>query len=102
MSEPKPSKPKGTWWAETKNDLKWASVLLLAAVIAGPLLLHYVGFGETPWPAWDAPAAAEEDMAELTDTIFTTQLVPFEILSVLLLAALVAGVVIAFRDPEVG
>ena len=30
-----------------------------------------------------------------------TLLVPFEILSVLLLAALIAGIVIAFREPEV-
>lgn len=93
-------KPKGSWWAETKSDLKWASVLLIGAVIAGPLLLSLAGFGGDPWPAWAAPAEAEEDMPAITDAIFTTQLVPFEILSVLLLAALVAGVVIAFRDPE--
>jgi NADH:ubiquinone oxidoreductase subunit 6 (subunit J) len=108
---------KPTWWAETKGDLKWASVLLIGALVAGPTVLFlaapvfapilaFFGIGPPgdPWLAWSAPAAGEENIADMTDAIFSQKglLVPFEILSVLLLAALIAGVVIAFRDPEGG
>jgi NADH-quinone oxidoreductase subunit J len=41
---------------------------------------------------------AVQRTAEVGDAIFTTYLVPFEVISVLLLAALVGAVVLARRD----
>ena len=84
---------RAKWWAETKTDLKWATALLVVLILA---ISGYL------WTSWRAPTAGEEDLGRVTTLIFSTSglVVPFEILSILLLAALVAGVVIAFRDPE--
>ena len=80
-------------WAETKDDLKWATALLFVMILA---------VSAYTWGDWNRATDAEEDLAAVTTSIFATDglVVPFEILSVLLLAALVAGVAIAFRDPE--
>lgn len=82
------------WWADMKSDLKWAVALLFVLTLA---LAAYVG-----WARWSAKPVAEENLPAITKLIFAQDglVAPFEILSVLLLAALVAGVVIAFRDPE--
>lgn len=86
---------RARWWAETKLDLKWATALLFVLVLA---VSGYL------WNDWEKVTAAEEDLGQVTTSIFsqTALVVPFEILSILLLAALVAGVAIAFRDPEGG
>ena len=80
-------------WQETKTDFKWATALLFALILA---ISGYL------WSSWSKIPAGEENLNDMTDGIFSTGgtlLVPFEILSVLLLAALIAGVVIALRDP---
>ncbi|MFA5862823.1 MAG: hypothetical protein WDA16_14115 [Candidatus Thermoplasmatota archaeon] len=84
---------RAKWWSETKIDLKWATALLFVLILA---LSGYL------WSSWGKRPATEEDLDKITDLIFAQDglVVPFEILSVLLLAALIAGVVIAFRDPE--
>src|SRR5438874_10412210 len=89
-----PEERRARWWAETKGDLKWAVALLFVLIL---------GLSAWFWPAWTAAPAGEEDLAKITDLLFAQDglVVPFEVLSVLLLAALIAGVVIAFRDPEV-
>lgn len=89
-----PAQRRAKWWSETKLDLKWAVALLFVLVLA---LSGYL------WQPWGAVPAAEEDLTKITDLIFAQNglVVPFEVLSVLLLAALIAGIVIAFRDPEV-
>ena len=89
-----PSDKRSTFWADTKSDVKWAVALLFVLTLG---LAAYVG-----WTQWNKPPLAEEDLPEITTLIFAQDglVVPFEILSVLLLAALIAGVVIAFRDPE--
>lgn len=83
------------WWADMKSDLKWAVALLFVLTLG---LAAYVG-----WARWNAEPVSEENLPVITALIFAQDglVVPFEILSVLLLAALIAGVVIAFRDPEV-
>jgi NADH:ubiquinone oxidoreductase subunit 6 (subunit J) len=86
---------RGNSWAETKTDLKWATALLFVLILA---ISGYL------WSNWAKMPLGEEDLNGMTDGIFDqagSLLVPFEVLSVLLLAALIAGVVIAFRDPEV-
>jgi NADH:ubiquinone oxidoreductase subunit 6 (subunit J) len=82
-------------WAETKSDLKWATALLFVLILAVSGLL---------WSSWGRATAGEEDLTAMTTEIFSQGglVVPFEVLSVLLLAALVAGIVIALREPEGG
>jgi len=99
------SKKKGGW-EETKTDLKWAAALLFAFVLAAPVLAQYanypLGIG---YASWGSAPAGEENLDKITDAIFDPNgalVAPFEILSVLLLAALIAGVVMAYRDVEVG
>ena len=77
------------------NDQKWLAVLVAAAV-----------FGVTAWVLIDAFAGAElvMDRTEATkvravgESIFSDYVLPFELVSVLLLAALVGAVVIARCD----
>jgi NADH-quinone oxidoreductase subunit J len=73
-----------------------------AAVVAGLLffLLSAVmldTFGDSLLPG-DAPATRTADIGE---TIFGRFVVPFEVVSIVLLAALIGGIVVARRDPEV-
>lgn len=93
--QPTRAEKRAKWWSETKVDLKWATALLFV------LILAISGF---LWSAWGTTTAGEEDLSDVTHLIFAQDglVVPFEILSVLLLAALIAGVVIAFRDPDDG
>lgn len=82
-------------WQETKIDLKWATALLFVLILAVSGFL---------WSDWRVATDGEEDLAAVTDAIFAVDglVAPFEILSILLLAALIAGVVIALREPEGG
>ena len=95
VSKPREPRDRAKWWAETKTDLKWATALLFVLILAVSGWL---------WSSWGNPTAGEEDLSGVTTEIFSQQglVVPFEVLSVLLLAALVAGVVIALREPEGG
>lgn len=90
---PTPAELRAQKVAENKNDLKWATALLFVSILAASSFL---------WGDWGRPPTGTEDLPVVTDRIFAQDglVVPFEILSVLLLAALVAGIVIAFRDPE--
>ena len=75
---------------------------LLAAVCSAAM------FGVTSWVLVDAFEGQEIDLsrstgtstASLGDAIFSAYVLPFEVVSVLLLAALVGAVVIARRDTE--
>ena len=84
---------RAKWWSETKVDLKWATALLFVLILAVSGWL---------WSRWSADTAGTEKLADVTDEIFAVDglVVPFEVLSILLLAALIAGVVIALREPE--
>lgn len=86
---------RAKWWSETKMDLKWATALLFVLILA---VSGYL------WSDWRVAPEFEEDLAAVTDNIFAQDglVVPFEVLSVLLLAALIAAVVIALREPEGG
>ena len=104
---------KARRWAETKMDLKWATTLLFVLIIIGPVVFHYTGIDRIfsadpeltgPYKTWENETAGEEEMAKLATEIFAQDglVVPFEVLSILLLAALIAGIVIAIREPEGG
>ncbi len=68
----------------------------LTAVVLFALLGYSLldGFGGDRLPADLAPTAT----GAVSDSIFSTYLVPFEVVSVLLLAALIGAIVIARRD----
>jgi NADH-quinone oxidoreductase subunit J len=75
------------------NDLRWwaggASVGL--AIVLGVLLID--AFSDT-----EIELTAPTRTAEVTDSVFRTYIVPFEVVGVLLLAALVGAVVLARKD----
>jgi NADH-quinone oxidoreductase subunit J len=61
-------------------------------------------FGLMGYALWDGFRDKEfgqitvQRTAEVSDTIFSTYLLPFEVISVLLLAALIGAIVLARRD----
>ena len=79
--------------ADLDNDQRWVggliSVLLLAVI--GYTLIDRFEDSELP-------ADTVTTTAQVSDAIFGTYLVPFEVVSVLLLAALVGAIVVARRD----
>ena len=71
---------------------------LVGAGIAG-LLLAVMGY--TLWKAYRDGQFGEmqvQTTAQVADSIFSTYLVPFEVISVVLLAALIGAIVLARRD----
>jgi len=76
------------------NDQRWLALvvsLLMFGVLGGVLS---DAFGRTKLPA----DAVVQRSAAVGDSIFQVYVIPFEVISVLLLAALVGAVVIARRD----
>ena len=72
----------------------WWVGALVAAAIAGVLgytLIDAYGSDKLPEDTLQSTAA-------VSDSIFTTYLIPFEVVSVLLLAALVGAIVLARKD----
>ena len=84
------------------NDQRWAAAVtgLFLAGILGFVLID--AFGDDRLPALEGVSTeaitAERGTAAVSDSIFSTYLVPFEVVSVLLLAALVGAIVLARRD----
>jgi NADH-quinone oxidoreductase subunit J len=74
------------------------TALLLFGVMAYALIDEY-GWGDTPLPADPRITTVNgSNTATVSDSIFSTYLVPFEVVSVLLLAALVGAIVLARKD----
>ncbi len=75
------------------NDQRW-----LAAVV-GLLLLGVMAYALIDaFDDVELPEDTVQRTAEVSDSIFSTYLVPFEVVSVLLLAALVGAIVIARKE----
>jgi len=73
----------------------WKVGALTSVVMLAVLVFTLVdGFGEDKLPADLMPT----DTRVLSDAIFSTYLVPFEVISVLLLSALIGAIVIARKD----
>lgn len=104
--DPSKAEKRAKAWNETKMDLKWATALLIVLILVGGILLPYLGLAQmgVPYQGWERTPAGEEDLSSITMEIFAQDglVAPFEVLSILLLAALIAGVVIALREPEGG
>jgi NADH-quinone oxidoreductase subunit J len=87
------------------TDIKGPAGLLVAAVLAGALLLQLRVLGQSPLPsAIQLPAGTVSALQQqqgivgaVANPLFGAYLIPFEITSVLLLAAIVGAVVLAKR-----
>lgn len=69
---------------------------IAVAVLAASLLGLLLGFSVTP-DAWRAAPAGAESFRAIGDALFGPYLLAFEILSVLLVAALIGAVYLAWR-----
>ncbi len=79
--------------ADLDNDQRWLGGLiavLLLAVVSYTLIDRFEDS--------ELPADTVTTTAQLSDALFGTYLIPFEVVSVLLLAALVGAIVVARRD----
>jgi NADH-quinone oxidoreductase subunit J len=75
-----------------------ATALVLFGVMAYALIDEY-HWSEHPMPSDPRIAAVNgSNTATVSDSVFSTYLVPFEVVSVLLLAALVGAIVLARKD----
>jgi NADH-quinone oxidoreductase subunit J len=79
---------------ELDHDQKWIGALVAAVTAAVMGYSLWEGFGDDKLPADQLP----QNTQQVADEIFSTYIVPFEALSVLLLAALIGAVVVARRD----
>lgn len=77
-----------------QKQTPWAAVLI--AAIAVPVVIFAFSFRD-PSPARVTPPG---DLHALTTSIFTSYAVPFELASLLLLAAMVGAIVLVKRDDE--
>ena len=75
------------------NDQRWLAGLVALLVLGVMTYTLLDEFGDT-----ELPEDTVQRTAEVADSVFSTYLVPFEVVSVLLLAALVGAVVIARKD----
>ena len=78
---------------ELDNDQRWAGVLVGLGLFGLLSAILYNGFGRTKIPENEVARTGDVGLA-----IFQTYVIPFEVISVLLLAALVGAIVIARRD----
>ncbi|MEL7155323.1 MAG: NADH-quinone oxidoreductase subunit J [Actinomycetota bacterium] len=76
------------------HDQRWIGALVAVGMFAVMSFSLWEGFSDTELPATMAPQRTQQ----VSDEIFSTFIVPFEALSVLLLAALIGAVVVARRD----
>lgn len=78
----------------------WKNRFILLFVI-GLFGLLFWGVQNTPWPAPPPPAQAPIDNAKVIGIeVFTKFVIPFELLSVLLLVALVGAIVMAKKEGD--
>ncbi len=82
----------------TEEDLdheqRWIGALVAAGMLAVMSYSIWEAFDTQKLPAEQVP----QNTQQVSDEIFSTYIVPFEALSVLLLAALIGAVVVARRD----
>ena len=76
------------------HEQRWIGALVSIGMLAVLSFSIWEGFGTNKLPANQVPQTTQQ----VSDEIFSTYIVPFEALSVLLLAALIGAVVVARRD----
>jgi NADH-quinone oxidoreductase subunit J len=84
---------------DATNDHWWSGVItaLLLVGVMGYALVDYYGGDKLPADR-QVNGVAGSNTATVSDSIFSQYLIPFEVVSVLLLAALVGAIVIARKD----
>jgi len=81
------------------RELQLTSKSWVAGVVVGVALAGVLGYTLIDAFGSDKlPADSRQLTADVSDSIFSTYLVPFEVVSVLLLAALVGAIVLARKD----
>ena len=79
--------------ADIDSDERWQG-LVVAVALAGVMTYALIdGFEDA-----ELPGNEVQTTAQVSDSIFSTYLIPFEVISVLLLAALIGAIVLARRD----
>ncbi|MEL7208214.1 MAG: NADH-quinone oxidoreductase subunit J [Actinomycetota bacterium] len=79
--------------ADIDSEERWQG-LVVAVALAGIMTYALIdGFEDA-----ELPGEQVQTTAQVSDSIFSTYLVPFEIVSVLLLAALIGAIVLARKD----
>lgn len=79
---------------ELNHEQRWIGGLVSAVLFAVVGYSLWEGFSDTEIPDTIRP----QTTADVAESIFTTYIVPFEAISVLLLAALIGAIVVARRD----
>ncbi|MDH4365477.1 MAG: NADH-quinone oxidoreductase subunit J, partial [Acidimicrobiia bacterium] len=79
---------------DLNNEQRWIGALVGVGMMAVMTYSLWEGFGDDKLPDSMVPQTTQA----VSDSIFGTYLVPFEALSLLLLAALIGAVVVARRD----
>ncbi len=78
---------------DNDNSQRWMAGLVAVLLLGVMTYALLDGFEDS-----ELPGEQVQTTAEVADSIFSTYLVPFEVVSVLLLAALVGAIVIARKD----
>jgi NADH-quinone oxidoreductase subunit J len=79
--------------ADIDNDSRWQAVLTALALLGVMTYALIDGFDDQ-----ELPGDTVQRTADVADSIFSTYLVPFEVVSVMLLAALMGAIVLARKD----
>jgi NADH-quinone oxidoreductase subunit J len=80
------------------NEHWWMGVITAVLVVAVMGYSLIDAFGDDPVPAERSITTGGSNTSAVSDSIFSQYLIPFEVVSVLLLAALVGAIVIARKD----
>jgi NADH-quinone oxidoreductase subunit J len=92
--------------ADEQKYLRWLAPPLFLALLAEVFLaVRYVGDAPPPLPAVsaaDAPRQWLGSVETIGTDMFTTYVLPFEAVSVLILMAIVGAMLLAKRDPQFG
>jgi NADH-quinone oxidoreductase subunit J len=86
--------------ADLDNDQRWlaAIVALFLAGVLGTILVKAFPFEDSAKIDFDRIGNAGRTSATIGNAIFQTYVVPFEVISILLLAATIGAIVVARRD----
>ena len=74
---------------------------IVAFLVAAPFLFFLIRLiHKTPWPIREANLSTHVGVIDIGTTLMTTFVFPFEVISVVLIAALIGAVVVARKDSE--
>lgn len=81
---------------ERKNPVKW----LIRAAIAVFFIIVFFGIQSVQWSDKPADFTQKDNVKEIGVQMFTNYVIPFEMVSVLLLVALVGAIILAKKEAE--